>query len=186
LCEKHWTHLEVKFDEGRHSQITYDCGHAAQAVKEAAMERTLHLAVQVSDPTAHPLMPGRSGLVGIVVMFLAIALICRGSLPLVRFRRWRAHAAAAHARIVGNVPDASHRRISWLPVVEFQVAGVTVMSSIASAANRRRSPVGQIVDVLYNPRDPQQTELADTRLTTPASLIIGVCMLVTFFVFVAL
>jgi Protein of unknown function (DUF3592) len=156
-------------------------------VKEAAVKGTLLLAVQVSNQDAHPLMPGRSGLFGIIVMFLALALICRGSLPLVRFRRWRAQAAAAHARIIGNVPDASHhRRISWLPVVEFQVAGVTVMSPIASAANRRRSPVGQTVDVLYNPRDPQQTELADTRLTTPGSLIIGVCMLVTFFVFVAM
>jgi hypothetical protein len=149
--------------------------------------RTALLAVQVSDQQAHPLTPGRSGLVGIIIMFLAIGLICRGSLPLVRFRRWRAHASPALARIIDNVPDASrHRRIWWLPVVEFQVAGVTVMSKISSAANRRRSPVGQTVGVLYDPHDPQQTQLADARLTTPSSLVIGVCMLVGFFTLVAI
>jgi hypothetical protein len=149
--------------------------------------RTALLAVQFSNQNAHPLVPGRNGLFGIVIMFLALGLICRGSLPLVRFRRWRAHAAPALARIIANVPQASHhRRIFWLPVVEFQVAGVTVMSMISSAANRRRSPLGQTVDVLYDPHDPQQAELADARLTTPASLVIGVCMLVAFFVLVAI
>jgi Protein of unknown function (DUF3592) len=149
--------------------------------------KTALLAVQFSNQNAHPLVPGRNGLFGIIIMFLALGLIFRGSLPLVRFRRWRAHASPALARIVDNVPDASrHRRIWWLPVVEFQVAGVTVMSKISSAANRRRSPVGQTVHVLYDPHDPQQAELADTRLTTPASLVIGVCMLVAFFVLVAI
>jgi hypothetical protein len=148
---------------------------------------TALLAVQVSDQNMHPLTPGRTGLVGIVVMFLAIGLICRGWLPLVRFRRWRSHASPALARVVDNVPDASrHRRIWWLPVVEFQVAGVTVMSMISSAGNRRRSQVGQTVDVLYDPHDPQQTQLADARLTTPASLVIGVCILVAFFTLVAI
>jgi len=133
------------------------------------------LAVQVSDQNAHPLMPGRSGAWGIAIMFLGLALICHGAVPMVRVRRWRTHALRARGRVVDNVPRLfEHRKTVWLPLVEFRVAGATVLSCVSTPQAPRGLPLGQAVDVLYDPIDPRNAALADTRSTVSGTLIVGV------------
>ena len=146
------------------------------------MNASLHvLAVQVSNQDAHPVMLGRSGAWGLAIMTAGVALICYGAVPLVRFLRWRAGAIATSGQVVDNVPQPDGRRhLSWLPIVEFEAAGVTVLSSVVTSARRKRLPLGLDVDVLYDPADPRRVGLADDRPGAPTSLILGVAVLVLF------
>jgi hypothetical protein len=49
--------------------------------------------VQISNPGAHPLMPGRSGAWGILFIGVGMALTIHGLRRAVRVRRWRTRPA---------------------------------------------------------------------------------------------
>lgn len=149
------------------------------------MNRSLHvLAVQIGNQDAHPVALGRSGAWGLAIMTVGVALICYGAVPLVRFLRWRARAIATRGHVIDNVPQPDGRRLSWLPVVEFEAAGVTVLSSVPTSARRTRLPLGVDVDLLYDPADPRQVGLAGDRPGAPATLVLGVAVVVLFLVLV--
>jgi hypothetical protein len=139
------------------------------------------IAVQVSNPGAHPLMPGRSGAWGIAFMGLALALTIHGVLRTVRVRRWRARAVPTRARVVDNAPLLSgRRRTTWQPIIEYDVVGSRVLTLIGTARLPRALPLGDWIDVLYDPQDPRQARPAEAQVVG-TSLILGLFALALFF-----
>jgi hypothetical protein len=136
------------------------------------------LAVQINSPNAHPAATGHSGAVGLAIMVVGLALVARGMVPLVRFRLWRTHALSAVGFVVENVPQATgNNKTSWLPIIEFQANGETVMSLIPAAESPLGWPLGDPVDVLYDPVDPHRARLARGRVPVSGSLITGLAII---------
>jgi hypothetical protein len=147
---------------------------------EPVMARRHLLAVQIQHSGAHP-MSGRSGAVGLTIMFIGVALACCGAAPALRFRLWRAQARLAHGSIVDNVPQPTGKwLVSWLPIVEFQADGEHIMSLVAGPARPQGWPLGGAVDVLYDPTDPHRVRLADTRFPVSSLLIAGLAIVAGF------
>jgi Protein of unknown function (DUF3592) len=143
------------------------------------------IAVQVSNPGAHPLMPGRSGAWGIAFMGLALALTIHGVLRTVRVRRWRARAVPTRARVVDNAPLPSvRRRTTWRPIIEYDVVGSRVLTLISTVRSHRALPLGDWIDVLYDPQDPREARPADAQVVG-TSLILGLFALALFFLAIA-
>jgi hypothetical protein len=143
------------------------------------------IAVQVSNPGAHPLMPGRSGAWGIAFMGLALALTVHGLLRTVRVRHWRARAVPIRARVVDNAPRLSARgRTTWRPIIEYDVVGSRVLTLIPSFRSARALPLGGWIDVLYDPQDPREARPADAQVVG-TSLILGLFALALFFFAIA-
>ena len=143
------------------------------------------IAVQLSNPGAHPLMPGRSGAWGIAFMSLALALTIHGLRRTVRVRRWRARAVPTRALVVDNAPLPSvRRRTTWRPIIEYDVVGSRVLTLIPAVRSHRALPLGDWIDVLYDPQDPQQARPADTQVIE-TSLILGLFALTLFFLAIA-
>lgn len=139
------------------------------------------LAVQVSDQSAHPAMPGRSGIWGITIMGIGLALTCHGILRMAHLRRWRARAIWARGRVMDNVPRLSGLwRTTWSTMIEFEALDGPVTSLVDTVDNRVGLPLGQQVDVLYDPAFPQQATLADRRRTVSGSLILGIVVVGVF------
>jgi hypothetical protein len=114
-------------------------------------------------------------------MTLGVALVCYGAVPTVRILRWRAHAFPARGWVVDSVPKPIGRgRTRWFPLVEFEASGVTVMSFIQAAANRRGWSLNHSVDVLYDPEDPHQARLASGGMHISGWLILGVAIVGVF------
>jgi hypothetical protein len=139
------------------------------------------VALQVSNPGAHPLMPGRSGAWGIAFMCLALAFIVHGSQRTVRAHRWRARAVPVRARVVDNAPLLSARgRTTWRPIIEYDVFGSRVLTLIPTIRASRAVPLGDWIDVLYDPQDPNEARPADSQVVG-TSLIVGLFALALFF-----
>src|ERR1700759_2071570 len=123
------------------------------------------LAVQISNPDAHPLMPGRSGLWGIAFLAVALTLTVHGMVRLLRARQWRTRALAAEARIVDNAPHMTGlRRTLWQPIIEFDALGAHVHTAVSSIELRHALPLGGTLGVLYDPREPAQVRVADAQM----------------------
>jgi hypothetical protein len=149
--------------------VTSGCGHAVAV-----------LAVQISS--VHHRMPDRGGQWGIAVLLLGVVLVCRGTLPLVRLRRWRARASWARGRVVDHVSaSAGRRRAACSPIIEFDADGTTVMFRSPTTGSLGRFPLGAAVEVLYDRADPRRAGLADTGWALPWSLIIGIGVVGVFF-----
>jgi hypothetical protein len=143
------------------------------------------LAVQVSNPGAHPLMPGRSGAWGIAFMGLALALTIHGSMRTVRARRWQTRAVPIRARVVDNAPLLSaRRRTRWRPIIEYDVIGSRVLTLIPTLRSHRVLPLGDWIDVLYDPKNPREVRTADAQVVA-TSLILGLFALALFFFAIA-
>jgi hypothetical protein len=147
-------------------------------VRSNAVSRSLEpVAVQISNLDSHHATPGQSGAVGLAVFVIGLALICYGVIPTLRAHRWRALAVSARGRVIDNLPRRSHRGTTiWSPLIEFQAAGITVLSHVPSAASRRGRPLGAPVDVLYDPADPHRAGLADVGLSISGWLIAGLAV----------
>jgi len=140
-------------------------------------QRVHGLAVQINNPSMHGVQ-GRSGAVGLAITFVGVLLVTYGATPLVRHLVWRSHAISARALVIENVPQSSGRsRTSWLPIVEFRIGQRTVMSLVRSASKREEWPLGQKIDVLYDPADPHRVAPADAPMPVPGTLIAGLAII---------
>jgi hypothetical protein len=139
------------------------------------------LAVQISDPGVHQAGGSQSGLWGIAIMTIGLALICYGAVPTVRVLQWRAQAWPAPGRVVDNVPRASLRGSTrWQPLVEFEADGRAVVCLIQSLAKRGGWPLGHDIDVLYDPSNPHRARAANAGLNVSGWLLLGVAVIGTF------
>jgi hypothetical protein len=155
------------------------------ARREAVTPGVSLIAVQVSNPGAHPLMPGRSGAWGIAFMGLALTLTIHGLLRTVRVRRWRARAVPTRARVVDNAPHLSaRRRTTWWPIIEYDVVGSRVLTLVPTVRSPRALQLGDWIDVLYDPQDPREARPADAQVVG-TSLILGLFALALFFLAIA-
>jgi hypothetical protein len=143
------------------------------------------LAVQIQHSGAHA-TSGHSGALGLSIMFVGVALVCYGVGPTVMFRLWRAQALCAPGLVVDNIPKPSGKGIpAWLPLVEFEADGTTIMSLIPGPSSRQSWPLGGAVDVLYDPADPHRARLADTTFPISSYLIAGLAIIGIFLAVVA-
>jgi hypothetical protein len=139
------------------------------------------LAIQINNPPMNN--GGGGGLWVALVMIAGLALIGYGVAPAVRFRLWREQALKATGSIIDNVPQASGpRQTAWLPMVEFQADGETVVALPAGPSRSQGWPIGSLVDVLYDPADPRRTRLADTRYPVSVAAIVGLGLIAFLFV----
>jgi hypothetical protein len=140
------------------------------------------LAIQINNPPMNH-GGGGGGLWVAVVMVTGLALIVYGVAPSVRFRIWREQALKATGWIIDNVPQASGpRETAWLPMVEFQAEGETIVSLPGGPSRPQGWPIGSPVEVLYDPADPRHTRLADTRYPISVAAIVGLGLIAFLFV----
>jgi Protein of unknown function (DUF3592) len=134
------------------------------------------LAVQV-EANHHP-GPTHSGAVGIGILTSGLALMAYGIIRMVRVRQWRSEASAVHGTVVDNVPQPDGRgKTTWLPVVEFEADGATIRSAVSAAATPQGWPLGDAVEMLYDPANPGRAKLADGGWTISWALIFGLAII---------
>jgi hypothetical protein len=144
------------------------------------------VAVQIQHSGVHSPMYGRSGALGIAIVFTGLALACYGAAPVVRFWLWRAHALQVSAAVVDNVPEPGKGGLaSWLPIVEFEAGGKTVMSLVSGPSRPQGWPLGGAVEVLYDPTDPHRARLVDRHFPISGFLIVGLGIVGSFLAVVA-
>lgn len=131
--------------------------------------------VQIQEE--HPPRGMTSGLAGIVVLVVGLALVSYGAVVTVRRRQWRSSAAPVEGHVVDNLPKATRRgRTLWLPLIEFEADGTTVRFPSAPAASAGGWPLGHAVDVLYDPRDPHHAGMAETGWPISLALVAGIAV----------
>jgi hypothetical protein len=113
-------------------------------------------------------------MVGLVLFFGGVALVCYGFAPRVRFRIWREDAISVWGVIVDNVPQRTNRKeVSWLPIVEFDADGRTIRSLPSDPTRSHGWQLGSPVEVLYSEGNPHRTHLADTRFPLSSLAVLG-------------
>jgi hypothetical protein len=136
------------------------------------------VAVQISSPNAHPLMTSHGPAVTLALFVIGLVLAVIGLTPLVRRWHWRASAVRATGRVVDNVQAPLTRRVRWFPIIEFGTWRVLVTSDLPAGPSRFGWPVGEAVDVLYQPQNPTSATLANAGWTLSGWLVAGVSLIV--------
>ncbi len=111
------------------------------------------------------------------VFTLGALLLVRGSVPMVRDRRWSARACRATGCVVDHVYLGGQRQPAAAPLVEFDAGGAHVRF-VGTAGGRDRPPLGAPVTVLYDPADPGGARLADPKRAPSWWLIVGLVAVV--------
>ncbi len=118
-------------------------------------------------------------------MCLALTFIVHGARRTFRAHRWRARAVPIRARVVDNAPLLSARgRTTWRPIIEYDVFGSRVLTLIPTIQSSRALPLGDWIDVLYDPQDPNEARPANSQVVG-TSLILGLFALALFFFAIA-
>jgi hypothetical protein len=131
-------------------------------------------AVQVSSVHQPMRDPGNAW--GIPLFVVGVALLAAGFAPLIRRFLRRARAATAPGRVVDHEPRLGRRRVTWLPLVEFEADGRTVLFRAEPPYDRRSWTIGQPVEVFYDPANPRRAGLIESRAAIPWTLVAGVAM----------
>ena len=126
------------------------------------MSLMVRLAVQIGNAPAHPVMPDRSGAVGITITAIGVAMAVVGLVRMARARRSRVQAMRVVGEVVDNIPFSSRwGRISWVPLVEFTVGDGVLRVEVPPLRSRRGYRLGAAVDIL--------SDALDSRLVYPVN-----------------
>jgi len=106
-----------------------------------------------------------------MVLVVGALFVVRGSIPLVRARRWSARACQATGRVIDHVRLSGHKPID-APLVEFDI-GESHVRFVGTEFGRECRPLGTSVPVLYDPADPGHARLADLKTAPSWWLIVG-------------
>jgi Protein of unknown function (DUF3592) len=128
------------------------------------------LLVQYS--TSHGSSSDGAARVQLLIFAIGALLVVRGSVPLVRARRWSAHACRATGFVVDHVRLGDRKHVVTTPIVEFDAGGANVRF-VGVDDSRSPRPLGSSVPVLYDPADPGHARLADRKITPSWWLILG-------------
>ena len=139
------------------------------------------LAVQIEAPAAHHPELGRSGLIGLAVFAVGLALVVRGALPLLRAHRWNARSILLDARVIDNRPGADRRgRPGRQPVVEFALGEDTLRAPLSGVAALHGWPLGLDVAVRVDPAAPAEPRVAGTSRRRSWTLVAGLAVVVIY------
>jgi hypothetical protein len=131
-------------------------------------------------------MPDHGGAWELLGLIVGLVLIWRGTMPLVRARRWRAGALSARGRVVDHMLlGTGGRREARRPVIEFEAYGLTFVLP-TDETPVRPWPVGYPVEVLYDRSDPHRAGLAHGGWAIPWTLVAGVAVVGAFVAVIAL
>jgi hypothetical protein len=138
------------------------------------MGRAGWLAVQISS-AHHPMAHPGSGVLGIAVLGVGLALMGYGLVPVLRRWHWRTEASRTQGQVIDHEPRPAGRgEWAWRPVIQFEANGTTVRFRTPETCSRSSWPVGHLVDVLYDRADPQRAGLAQSTWVLSWPLIIGI------------
>jgi Protein of unknown function (DUF3592) len=137
------------------------------------VERSPILAVQVNH-SVDPVGTGHSGLLGLLVCLVGVLLVAWGVTPALRFRIWRASAVSAAAHVIESVPVVWRGDdVRWSPIVEFQADEKTILSLVNDSPSVDPWPLGELVEVLYDPDYPHAVRLANKRFSVSVGVVAG-------------
>jgi hypothetical protein len=131
----------------------------------------------IQNSTSHGSTADGPARLQLLILTIGALLVVRGSLVLVRDRRWSTHACRASGQVVDHVRSADRKRMIDAPIVEFDAGGGHVRF-LGVDDGRNHRPLGSTVAVLYDPADPGRARLADRKMAPSWSLILGLIAVV--------
>ncbi len=99
-------------------------------------------------------------LVGVLFFFLGIAVLIYSAVALIKRRRQIAAWAPGMGVVTGLVTESGQRGYIYCPVVQFTTStGIPCNFKSSVGSNPAPYAVGQNVNIIYDPQNPQNAEI---------------------------
>jgi hypothetical protein len=135
----------------------------------------------IQAQSSHGQLPDGVARLQLVAFVVGLLLVGRGLGPMVRTRRWSAHAYRTTGRVVDHVRLGRRLQKVHAPIVEFDL-GESHVRFLDTDVGRHDWPLGARVPVLYDPDNPRQAHLAGFKAAPSWWLVAGLAAVVTGFV----